>query len=75
VYRAVIAIADYYIAYDLYKTVSDAAMQALAGSFIMAAICVPYFKRSARVQETFIVPHPPYNYSYEGPGGSEGSVS
>jgi hypothetical protein len=75
VYRAVVSIADYYIAYDLYKTVSDAAMQALAGSFVMAAICVPYFKKSARVQETFIVPHPPYNYSYEGPGGSDASVS
>ncbi|MDB5149710.1 MAG: hypothetical protein JWQ57_3730 [Mucilaginibacter sp.] len=75
VFRGLVAITDYYMAYDLYGKVSDTAMQALAGSFIVAAICVPYFKRSARVQETFIVPHPPYNYSYEGPGVAEESAS
>lgn len=75
VFRALLAITDYYIAYDLYNKVSDTAMQALAGSFILAAICVPYFKKSSRVQETFIVPHPPYNYSYEGPGVTEEAAS
>lgn len=36
-------------------------------SVIVAAIGIPYFKRSSRVEHTFIVPYPPYNYSYEGP--------
>ncbi|WP_439697599.1 DUF3857 domain-containing protein [Mucilaginibacter sp. AW1-7] len=34
---------------------------------VVSAIWIPYFKRSTRVEDTFIVPYPPYNYSYEGP--------
>ncbi|WP_162996417.1 DUF3857 domain-containing protein [Mucilaginibacter celer] len=68
VFRAATSLAVYYVAFNLYGTVSDLAMQALVGSFIVAAICVPYFRKSSRVHETFIVPYPPYNYSYEGPG-------
>jgi transglutaminase-like putative cysteine protease len=41
---------------------------ALIYSIIMAVLWIPYFKRSERVEDTFIVPYPPYNYSYEGPG-------
>ncbi|SDP90980.1 Transglutaminase-like superfamily protein [Mucilaginibacter sp. OK268] len=40
---------------------------ALIYSIIMAVLWIPYFKRSERVEDTFIVPYPPYNYSYEGP--------
>lgn len=36
-------------------------------SFVVAVIWISYFKKSTRVAETFIVPYPPYNYSYEGP--------
>jgi len=36
-------------------------------SVAIAAIGISYFKKSARVEDTFIVPYPHYNYSYEGP--------
>jgi hypothetical protein len=36
-------------------------------SVAVAAIFIPYFRKSSRVEDTFIVPYPPYNYSYEGP--------
>lgn len=39
----------------------------LVYALVVAAIWIPYFKRSSRVEDTFIVPYPPYNYSYEGP--------
>ena len=39
----------------------------LVYAMIVAAIWIPYFKKSSRVEDTFIVPYPPYNYSYEGP--------
>ncbi|NVM63170.1 hypothetical protein FHW88_001446 [Mucilaginibacter sp. SG538B] len=47
---------------------AESALGPLLRSAVMAAIWIPYFKKSSRVQETFIVPHPSYNYSYEGPG-------
>lgn len=40
---------------------------ALIYSIIMAFIWITYFKKSIRVEDTFIVPYPHYNYSYEGP--------
>ncbi|WP_184549878.1 DUF3857 domain-containing protein [Mucilaginibacter sp. FT3.2] len=39
----------------------------LVYALIAAGVGIPYFKRSHRVEDTFIVPYPPYNYSYEGP--------
>ncbi|MDR6943482.1 DUF3857 domain-containing protein [Mucilaginibacter pocheonensis] len=40
---------------------------ALVYALAMAAIWIPYFKRSDRVENTFIVPYPHYNYSFEAP--------
>ena len=45
--------------------ISDKFSQALISSIIAGAIWIPYFLKSTRVKETFIVPYPSYNYSYE----------
>lgn len=45
--------------------ISDQFSQALISSVIAGAIWIPYFLKSTRVKETFIVPYPSYNYSYE----------
>lgn len=61
---------DYILAASISSKLAGVALNPLVRSVIVAAIWIPYFKRSSRVQETFIVPQPPYNYSYEGPEGS-----
>lgn len=43
----------------------DTAAQSLLRAVIIAAIWIPYFKRSTRVEQTFIVPYPHHNFSYE----------
>lgn len=40
-------------------------------TIIFVCIWVPYFLRSTRVEETFIVPYPPDNYIYDPPPGTE----
>jgi len=37
----------------------------LIRSVIVSGIWISYFKRSVRVEQTFIVPYPVHNYSYE----------
>jgi transglutaminase-like putative cysteine protease len=44
---------------------SDSRGTALFRALLIAGIWVSYFKRSTRVEETFIVPYPPDNYSHE----------
>jgi hypothetical protein len=39
--------------------------EAIVRSIIFAGIWISYFKKSTRVEETFIVPYPRDNYSYE----------
>jgi len=46
--------------------VPEAYSTAIIRSCVTAAIWIPYFIVSTRVKETFIVPYPSYNYSYEG---------
>ena len=42
-------------------------------TIIIACIGIPYFLRSSLVEDTFIVPYPSYNYSYEArPEATEG---
>ena len=45
--------------------VPEAYLNAVIRSVVTAAIWIPYFIVSTRVKETFIVPYPSYNYSYE----------
>ncbi|UOE52089.1 DUF3857 domain-containing protein [Mucilaginibacter sp. SMC90] len=68
-------LADYILAANISSKLAETALSPLLRSIVTAAIWIPYFKRSSRVQETFIVPHPPYNYSYEAPGVAEEPVS
>jgi transglutaminase-like putative cysteine protease len=56
------AAAAYYITNG---TVSSSAGSSILRSVIAAAIWIPYFKMSTRVEQTFIVPYPANNYKYE----------
>jgi hypothetical protein len=59
---------DYLVALPLHNDpISQKALYTLIRICITAAIWIPYFRMSTRVKDTFIVPYPPYNYSYEGP--------
>jgi transglutaminase-like putative cysteine protease len=66
----VLTLVDYCLAVNLNKG-STSSISSLMRSIVIAAIWIPYFKRSTRVKETFIVPHPPYNFSYEKPEFAE----
>ena len=58
--------ADYLFAKTIYKTLDDTKIgTAIIRSIIIAVVWIPYFKYSARVQQTFIVPYPAHNFSYE----------
>jgi hypothetical protein len=52
-------------AYLIYNKVGDDVVRNVIRSIIGTAIWVPYFRISSRVHETFIVPYPHGNYSYE----------
>ncbi|UEG53689.1 DUF3857 domain-containing protein [Mucilaginibacter daejeonensis] len=59
-------IADYAVASQLNNgKVSNDAVFSIFKAIVVAAIWIPYFKRSARVERTFIVPYPRHNYRYE----------
>jgi len=57
-------IIDYLFAVSL-NVDSGQALTAMIRAILIAAIWIPYFRVSTRVKETFIVPYPPENYSYE----------
>ena len=60
------AITDYIFAYNINNgNVTQNAALAIVKAMVGAVIWIPYFKRSSRVEETFIVPYPPHNYSYD----------
>ena len=67
-YRLIFSIANFmFIAFVTHYKIPDTYPKATLYSLIYAAIWIPYFIKSSRVKETFIVPHPSYNYSYEAP--------
>ncbi|MDB5142667.1 MAG: hypothetical protein JWQ66_1380 [Mucilaginibacter sp.] len=58
-------IVDYIWAKAVFSTVSDEAAFTAMRAVLVSAIWIPYFKRSTRVEQTFIVPYPHTNYRYE----------
>jgi len=72
-YGLAYAVAYYIFAMLVYHgNVSEDTTYTVVRAVIVAAIWIPYFKRSTRVQHTFIVPYPETNYSYEwGENGDE----
>jgi transglutaminase-like putative cysteine protease len=65
-FNVVFRVADYIIISSVSRMpVSQDFVQDIVSTAIAAAIWVPYFIKSVRVQQTFIVPYPRYNYSYE----------
>lgn len=66
VYNLLYTVADYGIASVVNPdNVSYEAGTAILRAIIVAAVWIPYFHRSERVHNTFIVPYPANNYSYE----------
>jgi transglutaminase-like putative cysteine protease len=58
--------ADYLFTWTVMNGWTDQSTQYnLVRSLIFGGIWISYFKKSVRVEETFIVPYPPTNYSYQ----------
>jgi len=69
-FNLIFHVADYIIISSVSRmAISPDFVRDIISSLIAAAIWIPYFLKSVRVQQTFIVPYPPYNYSYENPEG------
>nr|WP_294942408.1 DUF3857 domain-containing protein [uncultured Mucilaginibacter sp.] len=64
-YVALITLADVVLATGINGGVSDSAVADMVRKIFFAAIWIAYFKRSVRVEQTFIVPFPAHNYRYE----------
>jgi transglutaminase-like putative cysteine protease len=62
---AIFILLDAVASYLIYNKVDNDSVKDIIRAIIAAAIWVPYFKISTRVRETFIVPYPHSNYSYE----------
>ncbi|QJD95924.1 DUF2569 family protein [Mucilaginibacter robiniae] len=65
IFAVVFFIIDCSMAIEVNGTNSDQAVSTIFRSAIVAAIWIPYFKKSVRVEQTFIVPYPANNYRYE----------
>ena len=67
VFAVVFIIVDCMLALIINDTISDKGGTAILRAIIGAVIWISYFKKSTRVERTFIVPYPAHNYSYEQP--------
>ncbi|NCD70264.1 DUF3857 domain-containing protein [Mucilaginibacter agri] len=59
------ALLDCILSSILNNAASEATVKALTRAIVGGLIWIPYFQRSTRVQETFIVPYPASNFGYE----------
>ncbi|WP_166727754.1 DUF3857 domain-containing protein [Mucilaginibacter gilvus] len=64
-YGAIFSVADHVFATAANITITDSESSHMARTIIFSGIWIAYFKRSQRVEQTFIVPYPHSNYSYE----------
>lgn len=64
-YCILFALCDCIFVSELKGQTSETTITALTRAIIGGLIWIPYFRRSTRVQETFIVPYPASNFSYE----------
>ncbi|MEZ2338043.1 DUF3857 domain-containing protein [Mucilaginibacter sp. RCC_168] len=68
IYGMIFLLLKIMVVQPLHKAVlTNESISVAVRSVLIAVIWISYFKRSTRVMETFIVPYPPYNYSYEEP--------
>jgi hypothetical protein len=66
VYGILFRVADLIFVHSVSRlAISNQFSEAVISSVVAGAIWIPYFLKSSRVKETFIVPYPSYNYSYE----------
>jgi hypothetical protein len=71
-FALIFCIADYiFVSSASHFKVPSTYQTSIVRATVIAAIWIPYFLRSERVKETFIVPYPSYNYSYEKIPGDE----
>ncbi|WP_428329217.1 DUF3857 domain-containing protein [Mucilaginibacter sp.] len=61
-------VADYaFVASVSHLKVPDSYITTITRSFIIGVVWISYFKKSTRVKQTFLVPYPAYNYTYQQP--------
>lgn len=66
IFSVAFAIADYALSAQLLTAdISARAAMTIGRTLLTAAICITYFRRSSRVEQTFIVPYPAHNFSYQ----------
>jgi hypothetical protein len=62
---AVFAVSDYFLVIIVNGSVLDSMALSMIRKIIYSGIWIAYFKSSERVEQTFVVPYPADNYSYE----------
>ncbi|OIR13223.1 hypothetical protein GALL_56080 [mine drainage metagenome] len=64
-FNAFVVLTDYILAANLNRDIASKALMDVVRAILIAAIWIPYFMRSTRVKETFIVPYPAYTLTME----------
>lgn len=64
-FLALFAVSDYFLVIIVTGSVLDSTALSMIRKIIYSGIWIAYFKSSERVEQTFVVPYPAHNYSYE----------